>query len=139
MPNDCWNHVTIYAPTDTIRRLVNAKERFVELVSGPPTGVPDHEYYGSDRFYDWAIDEEGQEALQFRFTSAWAPPIGLFQRMLKELGLDFMKVTWSVEDGIAGVWVGERTTKEGADDGFIMQSMHWDEGCIEEKEHRWRN
>lgn len=136
MPNDCWNHVTIYAPTETIRRLLDASGRFVELVPRPTGDAVSH--YGSDRFYGYGLDQVGQEAIQFRFATAWTPPIGLYEMLLRSLKLAFMKVTWSVEDGVAGIWVGERTLEGAADGGYLIQSMHWDEGCLEEKVHRWR-
>lgn len=138
MPNDCWNHVTLYAPADIISRLVDAKERFVELVAAPPTGTEATTWFGSDRFYSYGLDQVGKEAIQFRFISAWSPPVGLFERLLRELPAEFLKVTWSVEDGAAGIWVGERTLEGAANGGYLIQSIHWDEGCLEEKAHRWR-
>lgn len=135
MPNDCWNHVTVYAPNDTILTFVSVKQRFVELVTQPALGIPDHEHFGSYGFHDWSIDEVGREALQFRFTSAWEPPLRFFSMLLKEHPIDFLKVTWTVEDGGAGVWVGQRER----DGTHTVKSMTWDEGCIEEKAERWRS
>lgn len=140
MPNDCWNHVTIYGPPETIKRIAEAKMRIVELVTQPPsdTNADAVNHFGSDRFYEWGLDQLGQEAIQFHFVSAWSPPIAFFDRLLREFSLDFMKVTWSVEDGAAGTWVAERSLDGAADGGYLVQSMHWDDGCLEEKAHRWR-
>jgi hypothetical protein len=134
MPNDCWNHVTVYAPTDFIQTLVSIKQRFFDLVAQPPAAIPEHEHFGSDRFYGYQVDQVGQEALQFRFVSAWKPPLRFFGLLLKEHPIHFLKVTWTVEDGSAGVMVGQRN-KDGT---HTMNSMTWDEGCLEEKAHRWR-
>ena len=136
MPNDCVNFVTIYAPTETIEQIADMNGRLVSLVPPPSeeTAVL-AEYWGSDRFYDYSLDERGLEAIQFSITTAWAPPLGLFRMLLDVHPVDFIKVAWTVEDGDAGVWVGKHDGEGGKP---VTQEIRWDEGCLEEKTHRFR-
>ncbi len=134
MPNDCVNRVTIYADEATTAKLSDLGFRFPDLV--PEPAEPIHETWGSDRFYDYILHEAGQGAIAFTFTSAWAPPNKLFDLLLRaEPGITFIKNDWSVEDGIAGIWIGSRFAGE---QGCSTESMQWDEGCIEERAHRFR-
>lgn len=135
MPNDCVNFVTIYAPAETIEQIADMNGRLIELVPPPPEEEVLHKYWGSDRFYDYVLDERGLEAIQFSITTAWGPPLGLFRMLLDLHPVDFIKVSWHVEDGAAGIWIGRHDNDGGKP---VVKSLDWDEGCIEERAHRFR-
>jgi hypothetical protein len=134
MPNDCVNRVTIYADEETTAKLVALGSRFADML--PEPADPIHETWGSDRFHEYSVYDYGKTAIAFRFMSAWAPPLGFFDELLRTYkNISFVKVDWNVEDGMAGVWVGSRIEGE---DGYGTEKMQWDEGCIEEHAHRFR-
>jgi hypothetical protein len=58
----------------------------------------------------------------------------MFQALLDVFPtITFLKNDWTVEDGMAGIWVAEVNGSS-----RTVQSMHWDEGCLEERVHRFR-
>lgn len=136
MPNDCINHITIYADTPTIERIVAAEGRLPSLV--PPIAHQSSEAaavaYGTDRFYIYKLSAAGPGAVLFKIYTAWAPPNNLLETLLKtEKGIEFIKCQWDVEDGGAGVWIGER----GADGATNIRGLEWVEGCYEERAERF--
>ena len=137
MPNDCINRITIYADTATIQRIAAADYDILSLVPPLPEDTPEAraDAYGSDRFYDYEQIHIGPEGAMLRFTTAWAPPLKFLHTLAEtEKGVVFMKSDWDVEDGAAGIWVAER--RAGSDE-LLVQSMNWDEGCLEERAHRF--
>lgn len=127
MPNDCVNHVTLYAGPRTIKRLVEAGPAIADLVMSD---------CGDLRLYEYKVQQIGKEAIIFTVTSAWRPANALFHAMVLELDITFLKNEWYVEDGMAGVWIGE---SKGIDSLLPKISLlEWDEGCLEEKVHRFR-
>ncbi len=138
MPNDCVNRITIYADAATIQRITAVGHKVLELVPPLPEDTPDARVaaYGTDRFYDYKQVHVGPEGAMLRITTPWAPPLKFLHILAEtEKGVVFMKSEWDVEDGDAGVWVAER---RGGADGLYVQSMNWDEGCLEERAHRFR-
>ncbi len=131
MPNDCENFVIVYADEQTIQAIAEIGLRLPDLIKAHP--LPEHL-----RMYDYALKDVGAGAIAFRITSAWGPLDDLFHLLVLEYpSIVFMKNEWCVEDGAAGVWVAERYG-EGGETLLRVQSMHWDEGCLEEKAHRFR-
>lgn len=136
MPNDCVNHITIYADTPTIERIVAAEGRLPSLVPPPTDSSPEAAAvaYGTDRFYFYESKGSGPGATLFKIYTAWAPPHNLLETLLKqEKGIEFIKCEWDVEDGGAGVWIGERK----ADGTTRIRGLEWDEGCLEERAQRF--
>lgn len=125
MPNDCWNNILIYAPKDVIQEFLDAKEALADLLDDPTEAIV---------LYNWKLECAGEEAIQFCITSAWGPPLTLLEFIVRAKPIDFMKVSWYVEDGAAGIWTANKNT----DSGYTIQKMTWDEGCLEEKAHRFR-
>jgi len=128
MPNDCDNHVMLYADKATIQAIADSAGRLFDLVKA--TELPE-----GTRVYNFRLHAAGQGAIRFSIDSAWAPPDDLFAALVDEYPIVFMKNEWYVEDGPAGVWVA--TKEEGAEQP-VIQTLGWDEGCIEEKVHRFR-
>jgi hypothetical protein len=128
MPNDCVNHVTLYAGPSTIKHLVEAGPALADLIVGD---------VGDLRLYDYKVRQVGKEAMIFTITSAWVPANPLFEALIQQLDITFLKNEWYIEDGMAGVWIGESR----GIDGLVpkISALEWDEGCLEEKVHRFRN
>ncbi len=128
----------MYADAETIRLIVEAGYNVLKLV--PPLERDDTktvvDAYGTDRFYHYTVKKVGKEAILFSFCTAWAPPYGYFEKLVRnQKGIQFMKVEWDIAtDGCAGVWVAERE-KEG---DVVIKSIDWYEGCIEEQVERFR-
>lgn len=136
MPNDCVNTITIYADTATIERILDVNGQLPELV--PPIAEQSSEAaavaYGTDRFYLYRLKAAGPGATLFTLYTAWGPPNKLLETLLKtEKGVEFIKCVWDVEDGGAGVWIGER----GANGACEIRSLEWVEGCLEERAERF--
>jgi hypothetical protein len=124
MPNDCRNGVTIYATAPTINLL---KEVGLKL----PTLIKEHTLPEDLRMYEYDLHTAGKEAMIFTVNSAWAPLHPLFEALMKEYPISFIKNSWYVEDGAAGVWIAEPAKPAGAPP--IIRSLEWDEGCVEAK------
>lgn len=129
MPNDCYNHVTIYADASTIKHLVEAGPALEDLlVEGAASG--------DLRLYDYKVNQVGAEAVIFTITSAWVPANPLFEALIQQLDICFLKNEWVIEDGMAGVWIGESRGIENL--APKISALEWHEGPIEEKAHRFR-
>ncbi len=124
MPNDCRNSVTIYATAPTIQLLKETGIKLLELVKGNPK-------LDDIRLYEYTLHEAGKEAMIFTVLSAWAPPHALFEAIMNEYPIWFIKNSWYVEDGAAGVWIADPAKPAGAP--AIIKSLEWDEGCLEAK------
>jgi hypothetical protein len=129
MPNDCRNGVTIYATPPTIELL---KEVGLKL----PTLLKEHTLPEDLRMYEYTLHEAGTEAMIFTVESAWAPLHPLFEALMKEYPISFIKNSWYVEDGTAGVWIAEAPKTPGAPPE--IKSLEWEEGCVEAKMDMFR-
>ena len=121
MPNWCDNQITITGPNsviDKIEKIVkeesnDAENGLLQFFHPMPKQLLETEwevceFYGVDRQY-LTEQSEGESTISFSFSSAWAPPIGAYEKFLEnnsncflrayyyEGGCDFMGL-W--EDGI---------------------------------------
>lgn len=127
MPNDCVNHVTVYADTATINLLKAAGPRIPDRIRAKK--LPE-----TLQVYDYKFHQAGQGAIRFSITSAWRPALDLLDGLIAEYPtITFIKNEWYIEDGGAGVWVADR--KEGQEP--VICQVSWDEGCMEEIHHRF--
>ena len=115
MPNDCWNYMTITANNDDLAKLL--AEEFVK-------------YENKELF---SISQVGKEAVKFRIWSAWHPDFDWLESLLTKYPSCWVKDTWIVEDGQAGVWIG--TARKGEKE---IRQFLWDDMCLEEEMHRFR-
>lgn len=128
MPNYCENTLRIVATTDAARSLLpQIVERFsdenrepsaFQLIHPMPAGLEDTTAPGDiPNWYDWRIANwgtkwneceptigryEGEELLVY-FQTAWAPPFGIYQRLV-ELGFDVLATYAEQGMGFAGYW-----------------------------------
>jgi hypothetical protein len=126
MPNDCYNHVTLYADASTIKHLVEAGPALANLLVGE---------FSDLRLYDYKLNQVGTEAMSFTITSAWVPANPLFDALINQFELTFLKNEWYIEDGAAGIWIGVLHSNSPVPK---ISALEWDEGPIEEKAHRFR-
>lgn len=150
MPNYCWNKVRIGADAPTIAVLKETEFSFEKLLPQPEfepiadlSGGRDERWYhwriqqwGTkwDRF-DYKLELEGEEALQMKFTTAWAPPTEFFKRLLEKYPDIWLKCDWSEEGGAAGIFIGYTDEKK----AVVVDEFAWQDWCIEESAHRFRS
>lgn len=110
MPNDCWNRIVVKATATQIQSI--RAEDF--------HGIP-----------DWAlkVQQVGRGAIVFRLWSPNAPAEDFLTTLFAKYEGIWLKNDWNEEGGMAGIIVGTR--------GDIAR-LDWDEGCIEEWDHRLR-
>jgi hypothetical protein len=122
MPNWCNNNITISGPTDKIKKLwetaqTAAEGKFGLLEAMVPIGDWDYGTAVDTWGTKWDINDEGLEFIEVTegvaeitgwFDSAWAPPIGAYEKFIEvnddceisasyyECGMDF-----------AGFWDGD--------------------------------
>jgi hypothetical protein len=137
MPNICWNKVTITANTSTITTLTDANLSF-ETLYPRPVDVDWYEWntkhYGTkwDRG-NYKVLQHGKEGLLATFETAWVPPLPFFEKLIEFYSDVWVKLEWTTEDGLAGVWVAY--TKQGTP---VIKTLEWEEMCLEEGSHRFR-
>ena len=138
MPNWCNNSITIQGPVDTIRQLwedarSGEDSGLLQAMAPMPAELNDTVADGSEgeNWYNWRVENWGtkwdisDEGLEFTdngdgtamitgwFDSAWAPPIGAYERFLDDM--DNCSLTASYyEPGMdfGGIW------DNGVDDYF---------------------
>jgi hypothetical protein len=139
MPNDSWNIVRIYASEQTIDDLKKAEFSF-ELLHPPPqfsplpdlSGEDDRWYYWNtehwgtkwDR-YEYSVETEGPRVLVLRFTTAWTPPYGVFQHLLKLYPDLWLRCNWTEESGMKGVFIGCTKNNE-----LSIKELQWEDWCF---------
>ena len=84
MPNDCSNHVTLYAEPDVIDTLNKAGLYLPDLIQETKLS---HDL----RVYDYSLRKAGRTAIRFTITSAWGPANDLFEALLNEYPISFLK------------------------------------------------
>jgi hypothetical protein len=114
MPNDCWNYLTITADEEELAEIL--KEEFKD-------NSPDN----------FTILQRGKEAVSCKMWSAWHPNFVWMEGLLEKYPTVWVKNTWSVEDGEAGVWVG--TGRGGTKS---IRQLTWEDMSIEEEFYRFR-
>jgi hypothetical protein len=134
MPNDCVNRITIYADAATIEKIKAVDYKVIDLVPALDPSANAVDTWGTDRFYYYELIAAGPEAIAFSICTAWAPPIGFLTQLVNaNPEITFLKSDWHLEDGPAGIFVAER----GPEMPLSIQSMTWDEGCLEERAQRF--
>jgi hypothetical protein len=111
MPNDCWNHISVKATHDQIRR----------ILAEDLQGVPE---------WNLRVRQVGRGALIFNLWSPNVPAEAFVRTLLDKYEGIWVKNEWDEEGGTAGVIVG---TKD------AVSQLTWNEGCIEEWDHRLRD
>ncbi len=111
MPNDCWNRITVKATAAHIQRIRTEEFRDVPA---------------------WALDVQqvGRGALVFRLWSRNVPAVDFITTLFEKYEGVWLKNEWIEEGGMAGVIVGTRDN---------VARLDWNEGCIEEWDHRLRD
>jgi hypothetical protein len=141
MPNECWNKVRLSSNPALIQKLLESEFSFASIRPIPESVEQKNwtewctENWGTkwDR-YDYKLEEAGKEAILIYFHTAWSPPTILFKFLLQEHPEMWLRCDWEEEGGEAGVFVG--FTNQRGD--LKIQSMTWDDWCIEEYAHKFR-
>jgi hypothetical protein len=142
MPNDCYNLVRISGDEATIKTIKETKFSFQALYPCP------HDENNNDTTIEWRTENwgtkwdrynfriitEGTTGLEFKFSTAWAPPYDFFTYLLKKYPDLWLRCDWSEEGGMAGVFVGYM--KEGE---LKIKELTWEDWCLEEWAHRFNN
>lgn len=114
MPNVCSNYFTITSGnTVELQTLVAT-----ELTRGEGA-----EFYERNIVFT----KNCPHGIQFRQHTKWRPDYEWMQRIVVKYPTCWVKNEWIEEGGMAGVWVGSLTNG--------IQSMIWEDLCIDAKEH----
>ena len=134
MPNHCYNYLTIVGDSDMIKEFVDSNFEFEKICPIPPE--EESNVYEShcnkwgtkwDR-YEYTLDDTGKRGMKCMFTTAWNPPIALFEFLLEKFSDIWIKCEWNEDGGMAGVWVGKHRDGETS-----VQEIEWEDLCIEEE------
>jgi hypothetical protein len=74
-------------------------------------------------FKDYKVDSMGTRGAVIRFHSKWVPEINKLEEIISNYPGSWVKNEWLVEDGEAGVWVGQLG---------MIKSLTWDDVSLEE-------
>jgi hypothetical protein len=134
MPNWCNNNITISGPAETIRQLwddAQNSHRWTEIVDGKevekigfglleamaPIGDWEYETAVETWGTKWDISNEGLEIIEHGdgtaeitgwFDSAWAPPIGAYEKFLDDMdNCEISASYYEMGMDFAGFWNGE--------------------------------
>ncbi len=138
MPNHCVNNLTLTGTPETIKRLLEIRFDFEQILPAPKdlSGIDILDWrtttWGTKwNAFDIKILEHGVKGIQARFTTAWAPPVGVFSSLLHMFPDLWLKCEWHEEGGYAGVWVGHgRDPSSG--EGPEIRHFEWEDLCLEE-------
>ena len=166
MPNWCNNNITISGPTETIKQLWEDAQTagpdggFGLLEAMAPIGEWDYgtavETWGtkwdiSDEGLEFTDNGDGTASIQGWFDSAWAPPIGAYERFCDDMdnceisasyfepGMDFAGFWHGMEehlDDLHEVWENDPDNElfQRLDEEYNLseQFAEWDEEFSEE-------
>jgi hypothetical protein len=110
MPNDCGNTVIIIGQEKDID-LFEEKGLSFSYFFPPPEDAEDN--WHSDHWgtkwdcYDMTVERNGAYGIEFKFSTAWAPPIAFLTHLLRQYPRCWMKLQWCEPMMMcAGVWIG---------------------------------
>jgi len=130
MPNHCHNRVTLIGPKKDVDAIREHKWSF-DFIAPPPADIKESELYdwhcenwGTKwNNYDYEEVEYHNNYLVVTFNTAWAPPVGVFEKLLEKYPRCWIKDMIDIEYGPSGVWVGCIESEEGTLD---VQQMTWE-------------
>lgn len=123
MPNWCYNKVTIIGHKEDLDQFEEQRFSFSYFVP-PPADCP-YEWYRDN----WSVRSEHHEyEVKIRdenlyvagFDTAWGPPIRFFRKLLEKYPRCWLKCAYTIEDGVAGIWLGHYKNGE-----FKEQWFDW--------------
>jgi hypothetical protein len=163
MPNWCNNNITISGPTETIKQLwddAQNSHRWTEIVDGKevekigfglleamaPIGDWEYETAVETWGTKWDISDEGLEIIEHSdgtaeitgwFDSAWAPPIGAYEKFLDdmdnceisasyyEMGMDFAGFWHGMEEHLDGLHEEYKLPEDERSDLYNRLDEEW--------------
>lgn len=108
MPSWCFNQLTVLGPDEFLDRLEEKRFDFDSLVPRP---LDANEYEWN--CIHWGVKSPARNIkIQYRkkkfilisFETVWLPPFALLKTLLEEPG-SWMKLEWSLESGLNGLWI----------------------------------
>ena len=108
MPFWCFNRLTVLGPTEFLDRLEKCSFDFKSLVPRP-LDADEYEWNSIHWGVKWparnvSIKYSTSTVLTVSFETVWLPPFTLLKTLLQEPG-SWMKLEWTLESGLNGLWI----------------------------------
>jgi hypothetical protein len=133
MPNYCDNKLTIMGPSGEIALFVKEKLDFNVFVPPPDDAERDwfSEHWGtSNRRDDIDIEQYDSNSAQFKFITAWAPPIPFCRALLKKYPECWIKHEFTIDMmALSGIWIGEITKTGEITEQVLEWEVPWQRFC----------
>ena len=110
MPNNCGNTVTIIGHEEDLNVFEEKQLAFSHFYPAPENADINwcHEHWGTKWDpYDLTVKRNGENGIEFRFCTAWAPPIPFLKHLLAQYPRCWIKLQFCEPMMMyAGVWIG---------------------------------
>ena len=120
-------------PSGEITRFVKEKLDFNVFVPPPDDASRDwfSEHWGtSNRRDDVEIDHYDSNSAQFKFITAWAPPIPFCKAVLKKYPTCWIKNEFTVVMmGMSGIWIGDSSETGEVTEQVMEWEVPWQRYC----------
>jgi len=116
MPNWCNNNVTIYGPIEKVKAIQSAYEKgeFCQHIHPNPKGEWEYDWSVSNWGTKWDVGDSdsieytevapNRASLDLFFDSAWAPPIGVYAKLIEDEDMDCGAYYYEPGMGFCGAW-----------------------------------
>lgn len=111
MPNNCYNIVRIVGLEEDLNVFEEKSLTFSHFYP-PPENADDMDWCNNHWGTKWDpynidIERVGAHDIEFRFNTAWAPPIPFLQHLLTQYSKCWIKIQYNEPMmNLAGVWIG---------------------------------
>jgi len=108
MPSWCLNRLTVLGPTEFLDHLKKSSFDFKSLMPRP-LDADEYEWNSIHWGVKWParnvrINYNTGTILTVSFETVWLPPFPLLKTLLEEPGT-WMKLEWTLESGLNGLWI----------------------------------
>jgi hypothetical protein len=134
MANHCYNWISFYGKKESLDKLAKALETYENFTSfndwvdsmieyTPPKNDERVYYHYGTKWFDFEIDDNGDEHMLVRGDSAWSPPLEMTRSLCEHFGVGARHEFEESGCDFGGYWVIQ-------DNGYVSEELdvtynHW--------------
>ena len=123
MPNYCWNTIYIVGHKEDLDLFEREQLCFSYFKATPLCSDPtlwQEEHWGTKwDHWDTFIKRLGDNDIEFRFTTAWNPPLAFLRSLLVQYQRCWIRLRYYTEGDTEGIWIAYYK------DGLCEKCMDW--------------